>query len=82
MLADITDVLNTKFWEDRHNAIAEEFTVDWQALGRDDYRGQNSNMHLTEALMAAFEATGDRSYLSKAESIADLIIRRIAGSVG
>ncbi|MDR6951195.1 mannose/cellobiose epimerase-like protein (N-acyl-D-glucosamine 2-epimerase family) [Ancylobacter sp. 3268] len=82
MLADITDILNTRFWEDRHNAIAEEFAADWQALGRDDYRGQNSNMHLTEALMAAFEATGDQSYLAKAESIADLIIRRIAGSVG
>ncbi|GAB4064045.1 AGE family epimerase/isomerase [Ancylobacter sonchi] len=82
MLADITEVLNARFWEDKHNAIAEEFAADWQALGRDDYRGQNSNMHLTEALMAAFEATGDRSYLAKAESIADLIIRRIAGRAG
>ena len=25
------------------------------------YRGQNANMHLTEALMAAFEATGERA---------------------
>ncbi len=33
-------------------------------------------MHLTEALMAAFEATGDQDYLDKAESIADLVIRR------
>ncbi|MFD2141528.1 AGE family epimerase/isomerase [Ancylobacter oerskovii] len=82
MLADISEVLATRFWESRHNAIAEEFTADWQPLGRDDYRGQNSNMHLTEALMAAFEATGDRSYLAKAESISGLIIHRIAGSVG
>ncbi len=82
MLADITEVLNTKFWEAKHGAIAEEFTAGWQALDGGNYRGQNSNMHLTEALMAAFEATGDRDYLAKAESIADLVIRRAAGSVG
>ncbi len=82
MLADIAEVLNTKFWEAKHGAIAEEFTADWQALDGGNYRGQNSNMHLTEALMAAFEATGDRDYLAKAESIADLVIRRAAGSVG
>jgi mannose/cellobiose epimerase-like protein (N-acyl-D-glucosamine 2-epimerase family) len=37
-------------------------------------------MHLTEALMAAFEATGERSYLDKAERIADLILRRNAAT--
>ncbi|MGV4795030.1 AGE family epimerase/isomerase [Rhizobium sp. F40D2] len=81
MLADIAEVLNTRFWEPLHGAIAEEFTADWQPLDGGAYRGQNSNMHLTEALMAAFEATGDRDYLTKAESIADLVIRRQAGSV-
>jgi sulfoquinovose isomerase len=80
MLADITEVLNTRFWEDRHGAIAEEFSRDWVAVP--NYRGQNSNMHLTEALMAAFEATGDKTYLNKAERIADLVIRRLAGEMG
>ncbi len=37
-------------------------------------------MHLTEALMAAFEATGERSYLDKAESIATLILGRNAAA--
>lgn len=82
MLADITEVLNTRFWEERHGAIAEEFNQDWSPIDGGTYRGQNSNMHLTEALMAAFETTGDRAYLDKAESIADLVIRRSAGSVG
>jgi len=80
MLADITEVLNARFWEQRHGAIAEEFSRDWVAVP--NYRGQNANMHLTEALMAAFEATGDRSYLDKAERIADLIIHRRAGELG
>jgi mannose/cellobiose epimerase-like protein (N-acyl-D-glucosamine 2-epimerase family) len=82
MLADVTEILNTKFWEPRHGAIAEEFNADWSPIDGGTYRGQNSNMHLTEALMAAFEATGDKAYLEKAESIADLVIRRSAGSVG
>ncbi len=80
MLADITDVLETRFWEKQHGAIAEEFTADWGAIDGGTYRGQNSNMHLTEALMAAYEATGEQHYLDKAESIADLIIRRLAGA--
>ena len=80
MLADVTEVLETKFWEEQHGAIAEEFNADWSPIA--PYHGQNSNMHLTEALMAAFEATGERSYLDKAERIADLIIRRLAGENG
>ena len=81
MIADVTEILNTKFWEPAHGAIREEFNQDWSDIDGGTYRGQNSNMHLTEALMAAFEATGDRDYLTKAESIADLVIRRAAGSV-
>lgn len=80
MLADITEVLETKFWEEQHGAIAEEFSEDWQPVP--GYRGQNSNMHLTESLMAAFEATGERSYLTKAERIADLLINRRAREEG
>ena len=76
LLADISEVLETKFWEPTHGASAEEFREDWSAFS--DYRGQNSNMHLTEALMAAFEATGERSYLDKAENVASLILRRHA----
>lgn len=80
MIADITEVIDTRFWNAGHGAIEEEFNADWSVIS--PYHGQNSNMHLTEALMAAFEATGNRDYLSKAERIADLIIRRSAGANG
>ena len=80
LLADVTEVIETKFWEKQHGAIAEEFNADWSPIS--PYHGQNSNMHMTEALMAAFEATGERGYLDKAEQIADLIIRRRAGENG
>jgi mannose/cellobiose epimerase-like protein (N-acyl-D-glucosamine 2-epimerase family) len=78
LLADVSEALDRRFWEPAHGASAEEFAADWSPISA--YRGQNSNMHLTEALMAAFEATGERFYLDKAESIADLILRRMAGA--
>jgi sulfoquinovose isomerase len=74
LLDDVSEVLHTRFWEKQHGAVAEEFERDWQPFAT--YRGQNSNMHLSEALMAAFEATGDGTYLAMAESIADLLINR------
>jgi mannose/cellobiose epimerase-like protein (N-acyl-D-glucosamine 2-epimerase family) len=78
LLADISEVLERRFWEPGPGASAEEFREDWSPFSA--YRGQNSNMHLTEALMAAFEATGERGYLDKAERIADLILRVNAGA--
>jgi mannose/cellobiose epimerase-like protein (N-acyl-D-glucosamine 2-epimerase family) len=76
LLADVAEVICARFWDEAWGAAREEFSADWQPISR--YRGQNSNMHLTEALMAAFEATGDRTYLKMAESIATLIVRERA----
>ncbi len=80
ILADVTEVLETRFWESRHGATAEEFAEDWSPIST--YRGQNANMHLTEALMAAYEATGEARYLAHAESIASLVIGRVARAHG
>lgn len=80
LMADILDVLHTRFWDEDAGATTEEYAEDWSPIS--DYRGQNSNMHLTEALMAAFEATGDRQLLTMAERIAGLIIDRHAREQG
>jgi sulfoquinovose isomerase len=80
LLADVSEVLLERFWEPVIGAAAEEFERDWSLISR--YRGQNSNMHLAEACMAAFEATGDGSWLDKAESIATLIIGKHAAGLG
>jgi sulfoquinovose isomerase len=80
LLTDISTILAERFWEEAHGAVAEEFGRDWSVFSQ--YRGQNSNMHLTEALMAAFEATGDSTYLAMAERIAQLIIGRHAAENG
>ena len=80
LLDDAKSIINTRFWDSTAGATTEQYTATWQPL--DDYRGQNSNMHLTEALMAAFDATGDTQFLSMAESIAALIINRHAKAEG
>jgi sulfoquinovose isomerase len=80
LIEDVTQVIEDKFWDKAAGATTEEYNPDWSPMGT--YRGQNSNMHLTEALMAAFEATGERGYLDKAESIASLIIDRHARNEG
>jgi mannose/cellobiose epimerase-like protein (N-acyl-D-glucosamine 2-epimerase family) len=76
LIADVSEIIEKRFWEEGPGASAEEFTADWRSF--DTYRGQNSNMHLTEALMAAYEATGDSLYLLRAERIATMIVDRHA----
>jgi sulfoquinovose isomerase len=80
IIADVTGVIEKRFWEKTPGVTSEECRNDWSKLS--DYRGHNSNMHLTEALMAAFGATGEAEYLGKAESIAGFIIGKHAGSLG
>lgn len=80
LMSDVTEILLTRFWDGKAGATTEEYAADWSSIS--DYRGQNSNMHLTEALMAAFEATGDADYLNMAGGIADLIINRHARAQG
>jgi mannose/cellobiose epimerase-like protein (N-acyl-D-glucosamine 2-epimerase family) len=80
LIADISMIIRERFWQEQFGAVAEEFTRDWRSY--DSYRGQNSNMHLTESLMAAFEATNDSTYIRMAERIADLIVGRHAAANG
>jgi sulfoquinovose isomerase len=80
MIADVTGIINTRFWDEQSGSVKDEYNQNWSQLL--PYRGQNANMHMTEALMAAFEATGNRDYLAKAERIAELIIARNAVPLG
>jgi mannose/cellobiose epimerase-like protein (N-acyl-D-glucosamine 2-epimerase family) len=79
LMEQVTGILLKHFWNEAAGATTEEYGADWSPLG--SYRGQNSNMHLCEALMAAFEASADPRYLTMAERIATLIIDRHARSL-
>jgi glucose-6-phosphate isomerase len=67
------------FFDARAGLYADEATADWVVGG---YRGQNANMHACEAMIAAFEATGEASYLERAEHLAEAITVRQAALAG
>src|SRR2546423_724934 len=54
----------------------DDASADWGRLS--PYRGQNANMHSCEAMLAAYDATGERRYLERAETLARNITVRQA----
>jgi mannose/cellobiose epimerase-like protein (N-acyl-D-glucosamine 2-epimerase family) len=72
LLDDVTEVLEARFWRPEDALYVDEISEDWSVV--DPYRGQNANMHMVEALLAAFAATAETFYLDRAEIVA----RRVA----
>jgi mannose/cellobiose epimerase-like protein (N-acyl-D-glucosamine 2-epimerase family) len=75
-IAETWDLMERRFWEPAHGLYADQATADWRELL--PYRGQNANMHACEALLAAYEATGETRYLLRAETVAHNITVRQA----
>jgi len=75
-IAETWDLMEARFWEPEHGLYADQASADWSVL--DTYRGQNANMHSCEALLAAYEATGEVRYLHRAETLARNITQRQA----
>ncbi len=73
LLAEALQVVENKFWDAEAERGKESF--DREFLEADPYRGQNSNMHLAEAYLAAYMALGDSKYLQRAARIARYITR-------
>ncbi|WP_018151099.1 AGE family epimerase/isomerase [Leeia oryzae] len=75
-LNETWELMEKRFWEPQYGLYADEATADWQIK---PYRGQNANMHACEALIAAFEATGEIRFLHRAELLAhNISIRQAA----
>ncbi len=72
-------LLEAKYWDGAAGLYRDEADADWNFSA---YRGQNANMHLSEALIASFEATHDRHYLDRALAVADAMTRRQAAQAG
>jgi mannose/cellobiose epimerase-like protein (N-acyl-D-glucosamine 2-epimerase family) len=76
LLADVTDVIDRHFWDETAGLMRDEFTRDWQPFST--YRGMNANMHTVEAMLTAYEATGNALYLTRARRILDFFVGKIA----
>lgn len=66
-------LLEARFWEPQHGLYKDEADGQWNFTG---YRGQNANMHMCEAMLAAFEASGEQRYVQRALQLADNMTRR------
>lgn len=67
-LAEAYALLDDRFWEPDHGLYRSQLAPDWSEV--EDYRGQNENMHACEALLAAYETTGEGRYLDRATTVA------------
>jgi len=79
-LSETYDLLEERFWQSDFGLYADEISADEiSARGiLSDYRGQNANMHLCEAMIAAYEATANKKFLTRAKTIAKNIAIRQA----
>ncbi len=73
-------IMQERFWQPDIGVYADEATPDWSSVGL--YRGQNANMHSCEALLAAFEATGNSMYLDRASALAEKVAGELADKAG
>ncbi|HWP19155.1 MAG TPA: AGE family epimerase/isomerase [Burkholderiaceae bacterium] len=71
--------MHEQFWQESEGLYADEATADGQLL---PYRGQNANMHACEALIAAYDATGERRFLAQAKRIARRVTVDLAAEAG
>ena len=68
-------LLERHFWDADAGLYRDEADADWNFT---PYRGQNANMHMCEAMLAAFEASAERRYLDRALLLAEHMTRRQA----
>lgn len=74
-LLDTYALLESRFWQSEYGLYADEISADGVLS---PYRGQNANMHLCEAMLAAWEATEKPQFLQRAQQLAENIARRQA----
>ncbi|AQP45583.1 AGE family epimerase/isomerase [Tessaracoccus flavus] len=76
LLDEALDLIDRRYWREGDGRAVEAYDRTFSRL--DPYRGQNANMHLTEALINAYEATGEAVLLQRAVRIAGHIAGRAA----
>lgn len=74
-LDELFQLLEQRFWQDEFGLYADTLYQDDRLS---NYRGQNANMHLCEAMIAAYEATQDNKFIQRAQQISTNICQRQA----
>ncbi len=79
-LNDTFNFMEQHFWEESACAYSDERDATLKSLS--PYRGQNANMHMCEALLAAWQATADPRFLDRAELLANRFAFDLATQTG
>ena len=72
-------LLEQRYWDEDAGLYMDEADAEWHFKS---YRGQNANMHLCEAMLAAYLASDEVKYLNRALLLADHMTRRQAAKAG
>lgn len=72
MLSEALGLIDAHYWDEADGAALD--AMDRTFTVADPYRGLNANMHLTEAYLAAHEATGDPVLLERAIRLAERFV--------
>ena len=72
-------LLEQRYWDPAAGLYRDEADSDWRFS---DYRGQNANMHMCEAMLAAYQASDDAHYLDRALLLAGNMTQRQAAKAG
>lgn len=78
-LSETWDLLEERFFDPAEGLYRDEADATWTFS---PYRGQNANMHLCEAALAAHAASGQSDFLARAALLADRMVRRQGSLAG
>ena len=76
LLDEALDVVDRRFWRDDDGLVVDVYDRTWTNLS--PYRGVNANMHMTEAFLAAYAASGDRRLRDRAAHILTRVVHEWA----
>ena len=79
LAGEVFELLEERFWDPGTRLYVDEIAAgNWREIS--PYRGQNANMHLCEAMLAAFETSREDRYLDRALTLAKRICVELAAS--
>jgi sulfoquinovose isomerase len=78
LLEHALDVFDRRFWSEADGLACDVWDRGWTSL--EPYRGVNANMHTVEALLAAYDVTGEVTWRDRALRIVTRVVRDFAGA--
>lgn len=76
LLDEALEIWDRRFWDSAEGMFVDSWNEDFSTLS--EYRGVNGNMHAVEALLAAYDATGNTRWQSRALRICRRVAQEFA----